>query len=436
MSLSLEQVAQMAPDSGSVAAGKKLMALKSWEHLGHSSEALWGLCRGSALYQVKVDLSNLGYHCSCPSRKFPCKHVLGLMMLFAGSPDAVAACAAPDWVTQWLERRKDRSEKKAERQATEDSKPVDDKAQKRRAEQRQSNVSDGLARFDVWLKDLVRNGLAAVETKPSAFWQDQAKRLVDAQAPGLASRVARLSLIPRTSRDWPARLLAELGRIKLLLHAWQRVDSLDPALASDVRQFLGWTVQQSDLQREGEQVDDAWIVIGQWVDDEDRVRTQRSWLVGRRTNRMALILQFSAGGQPFAESIVPGGEQDATLVFYPGAVPQRAKFLKREGSVAAITARPPGAPTIDDFLSDVAQQAARQPWLATFGAALYDVRLLPQNEAWLAIDCQGRAIPLAGREHWKTLAVSGGNAVDLTGEWDGYALRPLGMYFDNAFRVV
>jgi uncharacterized Zn finger protein len=108
MPLSLEQVAEMAPDSSSAAAGKKLMALKNWEALGQNPEAVWGLCRGSATYQVKVDLGNLGYHCSCPSRKFPCKHVIGLLMLFAASPDAVASCEPPDWVGEWIERRRSR----------------------------------------------------------------------------------------------------------------------------------------------------------------------------------------------------------------------------------------------------------------------------------------------------------------------------------------
>ena len=81
MNLTLEQVEQMAPDAAAAAAGKKLVAAKSWSELGCSPAALWGKCQGSAVYQVKVDLANLGYNCSCPSRKFPCKHVLGLLKI-------------------------------------------------------------------------------------------------------------------------------------------------------------------------------------------------------------------------------------------------------------------------------------------------------------------------------------------------------------------
>lgn len=435
MPLSLEQVAEMAPDTSSAAAGKKLMAIESWEDLGQNPEAVWGLCRGSATYQVKVDLGNLGYHCSCPSRKFPCKHVLGLLMLFAASPDAVASCEPPGWVGEWLERRRSRQQKEAERETAEAKKPVNEAAQQRRVEQREAKVSEGLVRLEIWLKDLVRNGLAAVESKPPAFWEDQARRLVDAQAPGLASRVARLSLVPRSSRDWPTRLLGEIGRIELLIHAWQRAESIDPILRQEIRQFLGWNVSQPELERDGEQVGDSWVAVGQWVDDEGRIRTQRSWLVGRETGRAALVLQFSAGGQPFPESIVPGGEQRATLVYYPGAVPQRAKFVNRTGAVESVTTRFPGAATIGEFLAGVAQQLARQPWLAAFGAVLHDVRVVPQAEAWRVVDLRGNSIPLSGRAHWRLLALSGGQPFDMTGEWDGHVLRPLGMYLDNTFRI-
>src|ERR1051325_4340261 len=127
MQLSVDQVTEMAPDAASAAAGKKLAALKHWQTVGCNAEALWGLCQGSALYQVKVQLSNLGYHCSCPSRKFPCKHVLGLLMLAAVSPAAIVEGASPDWIDDWLARRRAKEEKKAAAPSVE-KKPVDEGA--------------------------------------------------------------------------------------------------------------------------------------------------------------------------------------------------------------------------------------------------------------------------------------------------------------------
>lgn len=427
MNLTPEQVAEMAPDPAAAVAGKKLVAVKHWPELGRSSVALWGKCQGSAVYQVKVDLANLGYNCSCPSRKFPCKHVLGLLMLAAQSPEALAEQANPAWVDDWLVKRRSREETQAAK-TDQPAAQADAKAQQKRAQQRGANIRDGLSRLDLWLKDLVRAGLAGVETKPESFWEEQSKRLVDAQAPGLASRVARLSSIARSSPDWVGRLFAELGRIKLLLHAHDRLDALEAPLASDIRQIIGWNVSQTELDQTGERLDDTWVVAGQWVDDDDRVRSQRSWVVGRQTGRTGLILQFSPGGQPFAESIVAGSEQMGTLVFYPGSARLRAKFVHREGAVATLASRPPGCDTIEDFLAGVSAALSRQPWQNAFGGVLRDVTFVRRSDAWLVRDGSGEALPLAGANHWKGMAISGGHPCDLAVEWDGHRLRHLGLF--------
>jgi hypothetical protein len=436
MQLKHEQVLEMAPDANSAAAGKKLMDLKNWEGIGRNAEAIWGLCKGSTIYQVKVDSSNLGYHCSCPSRKFPCKHVLSLLMIWANTPVAVTESKMPEWVAEWLARRKQREDKKVERQDPEPKSATDEKSKQRRVMQRVLRVSEGLDRLDLWLKDIVRNGLAGIEAKPPGFWEEQAKRLVDAQAPGLASRVARLSLIPRSSKDWPSKLLGEIGRIKLLIYAWRRIDDIEPALQNDIRQMLGWTIAKEDLESDGEPVDDNWVIIGQWIDEEDRIRAQRSWAVGMNTKRIALLLQFAPSGQAFAESIISGTQQECTMVFYPGAVRQRAKFTKRNGSITPLSARLPGVSSIDELLAGIARSIGRQPWLSAFGVVLNDVTVVPQVGGWLVRDGNGLALPLREGEYWNLLAVSGGRAFDLAGEWDTYRLRPLGFISDGTYRVV
>jgi hypothetical protein len=428
MNLTLEQVEQMAPDAAAAAAGKKLVAAKSWSELGRSPAALWGKCQGSAVYQVKVDLANLGHNCSCPSRKFPCKHVLGLLMMAVRLPETVVQGETPAWVDEWLQKRREREEKQVGPKTEPAPRPADEKARQRRTEQRSKLVRDGLERLDLWMKDLVRVGLAEAGVKPSSFWEDQAKRLVDAQAPGLAARVARLASLPRASPDWATRLLGELGRIKLLLHAYDRLQELDPSIASDVRQLIGWNVSQDELEREGERLEDTWVVAGQWVDDQDRLLARRSWVVGRQTGRIGLILQFAPAGQPFSESIVAGTEQAGTLVFYPGASGQRAKFLDRRGTPLAIQVRPPGFATIDAFLNAVAESLARQPWSSAFGGVLHDVTLVNTRDSWWVRDHDGKALALAGQNHWRAMSLTGGHTFDLASEWDGYGLRALALF--------
>jgi hypothetical protein len=149
---------------------------------------------------------------------------------------------------------------------------------------------------------------------------------------------------------------------------------------------------------------------------------------------MALMLQFAPGAQPFAEAILPGMEQRGTLLFHPGASRQRARFGVREGNVSAVTERVPGCDTIETFLEGVSEQLAGSPWLSAFGCALRDVTLAPGEEAWHVVDSAGSALPLHGRTHWTSLAITGGRRFDLAGEWDGRKLRPLGLFVDGGYR--
>ena len=87
--LTSDQVLALAPDAASAKAGAALATARQWERVGADGDrAVWGECRGSGAqpYQTRVDLDGPAYRCSCPSRKIPCKHVLGLLLLHAGSP--------------------------------------------------------------------------------------------------------------------------------------------------------------------------------------------------------------------------------------------------------------------------------------------------------------------------------------------------------------
>src|SRR5215207_7330201 len=240
LALTVDQIATLAPDAASLAAGKKLAASRDWSNVAHDARALWGECKGSALYQVRVDLSDLSAKCSCPSRKFPCKHALGLLLKAAEDPAGIAALDAPDWVEDWIARRGAAAEKK-EAKAAAAAAPVDEEAQVRRAQKRAARVEEGIAALDLWLADLVRNGLATVADKGGELWERQAARLVDAQAPGLAARLRRVGEVPQSAPDWTRRVLIELGRIALVTEAYRRLDALDDPLRDDVRAPLGWT---------------------------------------------------------------------------------------------------------------------------------------------------------------------------------------------------
>lgn len=423
MQFTAEQVLTMAPDASSASAGKKLGNAKHWKNVGQSSAALWGECQGSALYQVRIDLSNLSLQCSCPSRKQPCKHGLGLLLLAATSPANIPEAEPPEWIVLWLAKRAAATQRKETTKVEKSGTPS--AAQGKTAEKRMVQVTQGIERLDLWLNDLIRNGLGSVETKPATFWEELAKQMVDAQAPGIAAYIRRMSTIPNASPDWPEKLLWQAGQLTLISQAFHRLAQLDPALQDDVRQLIGWTVKEDEVMQRGEHVSDDWLMLGQTLEDGDRTRTQRTWLFGATTHRSAQILQFALPGTSFEKSYPLGIRQQADLVFWPGTSPQRALLEKRRGDIQPITDNLPGAGTIDEFFADVALAKAKQPWQERFLCLLQAAIPVYTNNRWYIRDQNGHALPVRHDNHWQLLAYSGGWPVDFAGQWDGEAVAPL-----------
>lgn len=348
-----EQILGLAPDISSAKSGQGMAAARHWQSLGCDGQAAWGLCQGSGQnpYQTQIDLSELAepaglakpaFKCSCPSRKFPCKHGLGLFLLLASQPQAFTEKTPPAWVSEWLESRAKRAQQKNEKPQvaeTATGKTVDEAAQAKRAAARESKVAAGVQELELWLRDLVRNGLAIAQTQPPQFWERMAARLVDAQAAGLARLVREMSGVANSGQDWQARLLERAGKLHLLIEGYKRIHELPEENQADIRAAIGWTINQEDLlARTG--VRDRWLVAGSRVEQEERLRTQRVWLWGEATNRATMILHFAHGHQPLDASLVRGTKFEAELVFYPGAYPMRALVKERFSDTAQAEALP------------------------------------------------------------------------------------------------
>lgn len=434
MALSTNEVLALAPDASSAAAGRKLADARHWPSLGKSDDALWGECRGSALYQTRVALADMATKCSCPSRKFPCKHALGLMLIAASG--GISALPMPDWVTDWLAKRAERAEKKATSAASPPQKP-DEKAREDRVDRRDVKVKEGLAVFVRRIEDLIRSGIAGIDASASDFFHATASRLVDAQCPGLASRVRRLSAVAASSPDRAQKLLAELGRLHAVASAYLRIDDL-PDLAADLSALVGWTWTEEELRGHGDLLRDRFTVFAQWTDDDERVRVQGSWVFGRRSRRTALLLSFAVGTGAFPEPTFAATEWDGEIAFYPSAYPQRARILERSGTPQAIATWPEGLATdVDRLLDSAANAWSKQPLIDRFGCVLASVRESIDGRGRLCVtDREGRSLPLATRNDLGLAAVTGGRTFDLSGEWNGETLSPLGAVIDGRHYVL
>jgi hypothetical protein len=436
-----EQVLGLAPDAAAQKAAGGVARPAKWTATGCDEEAVWGHCQGSgkSAYQAAVDLSEPAFRCSCPSRRFPCKHALGLLLLWSdGAVGAVGTTARPTWVAEWLTQRRERATRATNKATTttgegRQAAPART-ADPRTAARREQRVDDGIEELDQWLRDQVAHGLARAERAPYTLWDDVARRLVDAQAAALAGRVKALAPVAHGGADWPGRLLAEYALLRLLTTAHRRQGELPEPLRATVRSRVGFTVHQDEVLR-GERIRDRWYVAGVRDTEQDRLVTRRVWLRGRESGRPALILSFAAPGRALDGSLLTGGTLDAELAFYPGAQPLRALVAARHG-VPAVAA--PRGTTVRGLLAEYAAALSRDPWLDHWPAVLENVRPARVDASGRphVVDGDGDAVPLRTTDPWRLLAVSGGRPVTVAGEWSPDGLLPLSAWHEEEGVVV
>ncbi|MBB2893640.1 SWIM zinc finger family protein [Flexivirga oryzae] len=420
---SLEQVRGLAPDDSSLAAARKLSSPGPWSETGSTDLLVWGNCQGSGKkpYQVSVDLSGPAFRCSCPSRKFPCKHALALLMLWAAGEDGVgAADRAADFAGEWAAGRSERAAKaRTPREA-----PADPEARAKRVEQRIALMDAGIEQFAGWLRDLVRGGLAAAHERPYSWWDGAAARLVDAQCPRLAESVRDMASAVHRGDDWADVLLDGVGRWWLIVHTWQRRDALTPDTLADLRAALGWSYAAADLP-DGDRVSGTWLVLGAHRSDDGRLRQQRTWLRETTTGELLQVLDFAAGQGVLVAPQLTGSLVTATLARYPGSAPKRARFVETADTpVQPAAALPPGS-TLSAAVAAGAAAAATNPFVDLHPVVLSGAVLTAQPAPQI-VDADGCRLPLTeDAEVWTALAVTGGHPVDVFGELDGPAFRPL-----------
>jgi len=206
MVLSLEKIEALAPDQAALGAARKLLKATTWPTLACDNAGLvWGEAQGSGAtpYRVVISEIDAGYKCTCPSRKFPCKHSLALMWIRAEGKLAFATGSPPQWVNDWLSRRRGPSlATPAAGTALKASLALavsgelaaaaaDPKTEARAAAQRERNRQDreatilaGLDELDLWLSDQVERGIAAFLANAASACRQMAQRLMH----GLSTR--------------------------------------------------------------------------------------------------------------------------------------------------------------------------------------------------------------------------------------------------------
>src|SRR6516164_5139485 len=186
MPLTDDTLQRVAPDAGSLQNGRDLVRKKAFSDLGVSADGTWllGKCKGSGKepYSVSVDLSNdsapVG-RCTCPSRKFPCKHALGLMVAYLTSPGQFGKAEPPEE----LQAKREKQVSRAEKQAAATEAPAPRKVNKAALAKKAQAQRDGLDLLEKLLTDLVAGGQWFEQSRLDRL-DRQAKQMADAYLPG------------------------------------------------------------------------------------------------------------------------------------------------------------------------------------------------------------------------------------------------------------
>ena len=398
------------------AAGKLLKPAK-WPLRESDGDYIWGECQGSGAnpYRVIFDLRDHGYKCTCPSRKFPCKHALALALMFSEAPSDYAQGQMPEWGSDWIGRRRKTSaaatkdEKDTPKPAKSlaaalakepEKKEIDpakaaalEAARKTRAEATRAAQMAGLSELEGWIFDNLSLGLPQVLSNLTERCRTISARLSDAKAPSLSGRLddipERVMSVPRSAQT--DVLIEELGKLVLLSRAAQTV----PQPTGVQRLISAAENRESVLEDASAPVHKAvWHVIASHARTrKDGLVSYSTWLLSCEDNqRFAQLLDFvpASLGKRGAGFAV-GDMFEAEVCYFPSAFPMRAMIKTR----APTTQDPHWGTPPASVSSQLAEALRAEPWIQDIPVLLGEGRLgLAKDGGSFWVGQSGEKFPL------------------------------------------
>jgi hypothetical protein len=377
------------------------------------------------------------------------------MWMRADKAAAFAPATVPDWVKDWLSRRRGTS-RAASKVEDEEQQPkpkpsirlteipdaaakADPKAEQRAATARERNrlereaaVLAGLEDLDTWLSDQIEHGMASFVAQAAQVCRTIAQRLVDAKAPGLAGRLdalpTRLFTLPGPAR--PTAAIQELGQVHLISEAYRRASELPELLAADARQAVGWSVTREALLSDSEalRIDAKWRVFAVLSEAQpDRLRRVETWLWRESgaddAPQCSVLIDFVpiSTGSAVGGYLV-GDQIEAELTFYRSAIPLRSQIstLKRG---AERNSEPLTLPTerLSASYANYERALALLPWLGTLPLSFRSASVRRNGEQLYLCDGESElSLPLHTSQANHALPLTSIDSIDGIGLWNGY----------------
>jgi hypothetical protein len=349
VTLTEDLIHRLAPDDSTVKNGRDLVRKKSFRKTAVSADGTWllGECQGSGktAYDVSVDFANESApvgRCNCPSRKFPCKHCVGLMLAYLEAP---ASFKEGEPSADLLAKR-GKQAARAEKKAAEPGKPR--KVNVAALAKKTAAQREGLDLLEKLIIDLVAGG-QWFESSRLERLQRQAKQMSDCYLPGALVMLRRLVIAGRRTDISDEERTAEGA--DLIAQLWATVQKgrnyLDGKLAGDeapsevdavMEEVLGKVWQLAELKEKGyvRPRMHLYELAYERADDEAREeQVQTSHLIDLKEGRMYraisyLPLKKGKGGQRANQPswMQPLLVQEA--VVYPGFLNPRVRWEAKD----------------------------------------------------------------------------------------------------------
>ncbi len=394
MDISLDVIQELAPDQASLNAAKKLIKPGKWPLLGKalSVNSIWGQCQGSGAnpYYTMADVVDHGYKCTCPSRKFPCKHVLALMWQYSESEGDFGETEPPEWVNDWLGRRR-----KVNANSVDDSQPQkvkpalqknihtsqSDEIQTLSTEQQEkaeaaklkraattkaktdAAISLGLLEFQQWIADQLRTGVAGFIKQASDKCRRIAARLVDAKAGALASSVDELPalILDLTPQEQTDLVFKMFGQWVLLTEAWlANPDDLDARRAINMAEAREDILNNPNTVREKS----VWMNVGEKIfTRRDGLVSHTTWLINSSAPKVSFAMlqdyyPASAGKREIGLGL--GAAIEGEVLFYPSRFPIRGVIAEHKILTQSIS--PDWQPAEESLSTNFQRYMQALPW--------------------------------------------------------------------------
>jgi len=400
--------------------------------------------KSKQVIQTAIRLEDFQSSCTCVSHHSPCQHAMALLFMlddvnYSGN-NIFSAKSQPDWLkeafTDVPEQRFGDNNTAITNQELVTSK--------------HEVIAQGLAELELWLSDLLRGGLNRFKDKPHDYTNAMSHRLIDSDLQALARDINKFALIPKQhmfkrhaaqSSNWPELLLAEIGRIYALIQAFKRLDDLPKAVQGDVYMALGWPQVDATSQS----ISDNWYILGKAVEQQGKLKEQRTWLYGKQSHKLAFITRRYKANERLNQHLLTGTTLDAELQFYNSQHPLKAEVSNQATATVSSTE---ASPHLEFSSIAIAHEKfrkakAQNPWLRQFPMFLGNVapsreqskiaKSKSKVDTWTIHDQAGYQLPVVRnfKYGWHLMALGLSDQLNFLAEWNGYDLKPVSLKQDE-----